>query len=94
MAEPTPAFFNALDQIPAGYSRGEFSGASWGVTVDRSGDGKRIKLYGEALGASDHVSFNLYVAGGTPRLKPCEMPAQKVIDFVLNYEPKPGGETQ
>ena len=94
MAEPTPAFLNALGKLPAGYSRGEFADAPWGVTVDRSGDGKRIKLYGEALGAADHVSFNLYVAGGQPRLKPCEMPAQKVIDFVLGYAPNCGGTSQ
>ena len=84
----------ALATLPTGYSRGDFKSAPWGVSVERSLDGKRIKLYGERLGGSDHVSFNLYHAGGSPRLKPCEMPTRKVIDFVLGYVPKPGGENQ
>ena len=45
-----------------------------------------MKLYGEALGANDHVSFNLYFVGGDPRLKPCEMPKAKVVAFVLGYK--------
>lgn len=55
--------------------------------MERSGDGRRVKLYGEELGGADHVSFNLYVAGGEARLKPCEMPEAKVVAFVLGYEP-------
>ena len=81
------AFLNALATLPAGYSRGSFRGEQWGVTVDRSADGRRVKLYGEALGGNDHVSFNLYRVSGQPRLKPCEMPAAKVISFVLQFEP-------
>lgn len=79
------AFLSALARLPSGYSVGLFEGARWGVTVERSADGRREKLYGEALGGRDHVSFNLYRVGGQPRLKPCEMPAAKVIDFVRGF---------
>ncbi|MEL6567383.1 MAG: hypothetical protein AAFQ22_03120 [Pseudomonadota bacterium] len=81
------AFLSALKALPKGYSTGDYAGASWGVTVERSEDGRRVKLYGEALGGADHVSFNLYVVGGEPRLKPCEMPERKVVAFVLDYTP-------
>ncbi|RIJ21311.1 hypothetical protein D1224_13415 [Henriciella barbarensis] len=80
-------FLTALAKLPTGYSRGSYCGGSWGVTVERSGDGRRAKLYGEALGSDDHVSFNLYCVAGEPRLKPCETPAAKVIDFVFGFEP-------
>lgn len=80
------AFLEALSGLPTGYNRGVFEGERWGVTVERSADGRREKLYGEALGGSDHVSFNLYHAGGRPRLKPCEMPASKVVAFVIGFE--------
>jgi len=80
-------FLKALAALPGGYSRGVFEGAPWGVSVERSPGGKRVKLYGEALGASDHVSFNLYHVGGDARLKPCEMPVQKVMAFVIGYQP-------
>ncbi|MBK74105.1 MAG: hypothetical protein CME85_01265 [Henriciella sp.] len=81
------AFLSALAGLPSGYSRGSYRGGQWGVTVERSSDGRRLKLFGEALGDSDHVSFNLYHVGGRPRLKPCEMPKDKVISFVLGYKP-------
>lgn len=83
-------FFERLSELPSGYVRGTFLGETYGVTVSRSGDGARVKLYGEQLGGSDHVSFNLYRLGdGEARLKPCEMPAEKVIAFVLGFVPDP-----
>lgn len=78
-------FHLAIGAIPNGYSTGQYAGATWAVTVERSRDGRRTKLYGERLGGCDHVSFNLYVVAGEPRLKPCEMPAEKVRAFVLGY---------
>lgn len=83
-----------LNALPTGYGQGVFLGNRWGVTVERSADGKRVKLYGEALGGADHVSFNLYFAGGEARLKPCEMAAAKVVDFVLRFVPDRGGQEQ
>jgi len=87
----TDGFLTALDALPPGYSQGVCDGRRWGVTVARSADGKRVKLYGEELGGTDHVSFNLYFAGGQPRLKPCEMAAAKVVDFVIGFVPDRDG---
>lgn len=85
------AFLTALAGLPTGYSQGDYLGTRWGVTLERSSDGRRVKLYGEELGGNDHVSFNLYWAGGEPRLKPCEMPEEKVVDFVLGFGPEADG---
>jgi hypothetical protein len=50
--------------------------------------GREIKLYAEELGGTDLVRFNLYrLSDDQARLKPCEMPEEKVVDFVLGYEP-------
>ena len=46
--------------------------------------GKLIKLYAEELGDNDFISLNYYADIGDGLLKPCEMPKEKVIDFVLN----------
>jgi len=46
--------------------------------------GKPIKLYAEELGANDFISLNYYSEIGDGLLKPCEMPQEKVIYFVLN----------
>ncbi len=83
-----PEFEHLLAELPDGYMEGRFQGRPWGVTVKRSADGKRIWLYGEELGGTDVVSFNLYVlAGARLALKPCEMSSSKVVDFVLGFKP-------
>ena len=77
----------ALARLPRGYVDGNFGGRPWGVTVKRSQDGKRTWLYGQELGGTDIVSFNLYLLiGSGPMLKPREMSSAKVIEFVLGLE--------
>lgn len=81
-------FEHALAKLAGGYSEGRVQNRPWGVTVKRSADGKRIWLYGEELGGTDVVSFNLYVlSGASLALKPCEMSSSKVVDFVLGFRP-------
>ncbi|MBY3348015.1 hypothetical protein [Rhizobium laguerreae] len=81
-------FEDALAKLPVGYVDGYFGNRSWGVIVKRSEDGKRTWLYGDELGGTDIVSFNLYrLAGTRSLLKPCEMSSTKVIEFVLGFEP-------
>ncbi|TBF45305.1 hypothetical protein ELG87_34940 (plasmid) [Rhizobium leguminosarum] len=81
-------FGDALAKLPEGYVDGHFGNRPWGVTVKRSEDGKRTWLYGEELGGTDIVSFNLYhLAGSGPTLKPCEMSSAKVVEFVLGFVP-------
>ena len=77
----------ALDALPSGYSVVHYKGARWGITVQHLSGGRQTKLFGEDLGGNDYVSFNLYrTTSGKVLLKPCEMPAQKVVDFVLAAE--------
>lgn len=76
--------------LPAGYTVGRFRGRKNGTSVELSADRRRLKLYAQALGGNDVVSFNLYRLGEDGwRLKPCEMPVPKVVDFVLGFEPGP-----
>ena len=90
MSEPSPhsdAFFAALDRLSPGYCEGLYQGARWGVTVTGSPGDPVRKLYGERLAGGGHVSFNLYTTATAPRLKPCEMPTETVIAFVLGFKP-------
>ena len=80
-------FLDALARLPDGHSEGSHAGAPWRATVNRSPDGRRVWLLAEALGGPGLVGFNLYTTATGPQLKPCEMPAQTVIDFVLGYLP-------
>ncbi|MCH4549457.1 hypothetical protein MK632_27515 [Rhizobium changzhiense] len=82
-------FEDALAKLPEGYVDGHLGDRPWGVTIKRSEDGKRTWLYGEELGGTDIVSFNLYrLAGSGSILKPCEMSSAKVIEFILGFEPR------
>lgn len=45
---------------------------------------KLIKLYAQELGGNDFISLNYYATIGDGLLKPCEMPQEKVIEFVLD----------
>lgn len=77
-------FARAYDAIPAGYSEGHYQGRRYGVRKEISDDARRGNLVAEELGGNDYISLNFYrLSGGAHKLKPCEMPKQKVIDFVL-----------
>ena len=45
-------------------------------------NGKLIKVYAEELGNTNFISLNYYPQTASGLLKPCEMPDEKVIDFV------------
>ena len=87
MTDRLDHFLDRLSRIPAGYSEGDFDARRYGVTHRSSADGKRAWLYGEELGGDNRISCNVYRIAGRTILKPCEMPEQKVIDFVLGFTP-------
>jgi len=79
-------FEEALGALPEGYSEGIYEGRRYGVSLRRSDDGRRNSLFARELAGTDVVSFNLYRLGsGNASLKPCEMSAEKVRDFVLGF---------
>jgi hypothetical protein len=83
-------FESALAAIPDGYGEGVYNGLRYGVIVRNSRDGRRTNLLARALAGGDLVSFNLYrPRSGVASLRPCEMPAEKVVAFVLGYVPDP-----
>lgn len=75
-----------LNIINEGYSEGIYNNTKYGITKTTFNSGKSIKLYGEELGGNDFVSLNYYITRSKELLKPCEMPEQKVIDFLKNVK--------
>ncbi len=49
-------------------------------------DRKLVKLFAEELGGNDFISLNYYPTLQNGLLKPCEMPREKVIAFILGME--------
>ncbi|HHD7743946.1 TPA: hypothetical protein ACOWRG_004365 [Enterobacter hormaechei] len=81
-------FDAAFAQLAEGYREGTYEGRRFSLIVRRSGDGRRNSLFTRELDGTDIVSFNLFrVTSDRTLLKPCEMSAEKVVAFVLEFRP-------
>ncbi len=81
------AFVAKFDAMPEGGYGGTFEDKRYRITKTLMATGRSQKLQAEELGGKDYVSFNLYrLADGTALLKPCEMPEEKVMAFVLGVQ--------
>ena len=84
----TQEFLTTFHALPRGLSQGFYEGRKYSVTVKYNANDRSAWLYGEELDGSNHISCNIYfLKNKNTRLKPCEMPARKVIDFVRSFEP-------
>jgi hypothetical protein len=81
------AFAVALRALPTATFTGAYDGRSYVVSKSAFNKGASIKLVAEERGGNDYISLNFYDLKSGPRLKPCEMPSFKVIDFVLKLVP-------
>jgi len=73
-----------IENIPEGYSQGSYRNSTYGITKTTFNNGKSFKIYGDELGGIDFISLNYYITKGKDLLKPCEMPEEKVVDFLKN----------
>lgn len=78
------------------YGQGQESagvvGRRYGVSLHRSNDGRGNSFFAREWAGTDLVSLNLYRLGkGNASLKPSEMPAEKVRDFVARLRLNSGG---
>ena len=70
-----------------GRFRGEANGRYYLVTKSTMAGGASQKLLAEELGGGDYISLNLYRTAKGAQLRPCEMPEEKVMAFVLGLRP-------
>lgn len=81
------AFLLAFDALPLGSFVGKVQGRKYAVSRTDHASGKSRKLVAHELGGTDFISFNLYtLKSGDVLLRPCEMPAVKVIDFTNSLQ--------
>ncbi len=74
-----------VDLVPTGWTVVAYDGRRYGLTrTDRAG-GRAVSLYAEELGGHDVVSTNVYRTAAGDLLKPCEMPAAKVLAFLQGW---------
>lgn len=80
-----------LRRVPAGWTRQSVAGIPWGVSRTEHAHGRSIALHAEQLGGSDIVSANVWLTAGGALLRPCEMPAEKVLGFLRALPEADGG---
>ena len=75
-----------IGAVPEGWTRADVDGRPWGVTrVTRAG-GKMVSLNAERLGDSEQLGANIWITSDGPVLRPCEVPAEKVLHFLRTAE--------
>lgn len=86
-AEPPPDLAVLVERVPPGWTEVAYAGGRWGLSrTDRAG-GASTSLYAERLGGPGVVSANVWRTSGGEVLRPCEMPAREVLDFLRGWEP-------
>ena len=76
-----------VDALPEGWSEVTYAGARYGLIKITHAGGRSSSVYAEQLGGADVVSANVYRTTYGAVLKPCEMPAAKVLDFLSAASP-------
>lgn len=71
-----------LLNVPDGWTAVHIDGTAWGVTMTARAGGRSFSFSAERLGARDRVSANLWITSEGPKLKPCEVSVERVLDFV------------
>ena len=84
----TDAFLSAFFALPLGTFTGRVGDRRYVTTRSNLVGGKSHKLVAQELGGTDYISLNLYLTQASGALlRPCEMPAEKVVSFVLALKP-------
>ena len=77
-----------LARVPLGYSEVRYRGRKYTLSRRDFNEGNSSKVFAEEAGGTDFISFNFYETGNGQHFKPCEMPEEKVLDFLRNFELK------
>ncbi len=75
-----------LARVPEGWTAVYHEGRRYGLSRTTHTDGRSVSLHAEELGGSDVVSANVFRLTGGAELRPCQMPAAKVLAFLEGWE--------
>jgi peptide-methionine (S)-S-oxide reductase len=87
---PDDTLASLTERFPEGWSEATYDGRRYGVTRTVHAEGRSMSVYAEDLGGTHVVSANLYLTRAGQELRPCEMPAGEVLDFLRRAGPLTG----
>ena len=76
-----------VKRVPMGYTQVSYQGRTYGLSATPFNEGLSLKVFAEELGGEDFISFNYYQTQAKNYLKPCEMPEEKVLNFLRHWKP-------
>ena len=85
-----PSLESLVARVPEGWTAVSYAGRRYGLTRTTHTDGRSVSVFAEELGGSDVVSANVFRLSGGAELRPCEMPAAKVLAFLEGWLPLGG----
>lgn len=80
-----------LDRVPAGWTPVVWRGRRYGMRRTDAAGGGAVAVVAEELGGDDLVSTNVYRTRAGDLLRPCEMPAERVLAFLRGWRPVDAG---
>lgn len=87
--EPAESLADLLDRVPEGWTPVSYDGRTYGLSRTMHAGGRSISILARELGGTDLVSANIYSTSKGHQLHACEMPDQKVLDFLEGWLPEP-----
>ncbi|MEM1220151.1 MAG: peptide methionine sulfoxide reductase [Bacteroidota bacterium] len=79
------SLIDLVQRVPLGYTTVQYDGRTYGLQRQNFNNGKSVKVFAQELGGTDFISFNFYQTSQGGQLKPCEMPAPKVLAFLRAF---------
>ena len=74
-----------VDAVPEGWSPVDYRGRRYGLSRTSRAGGRAVSVLAHELGGSDVISANVYRVADGSGLRPCEMPAEKVLGFLRGW---------
>ena len=81
------ATVKAWDALPTGSFDALYRGRRYGVTRTVRAGNRQGWIWAEERGGTDRISGNFYRLRAGARLRPCEMPEEKVAAFIRGARP-------
>ena len=79
-------FYKKVVKIQDGSTNVEYQNKKYILSKQTLQSGKIVKIFADEAGGKDFISFNMYKLKTGWELKPCEMPVDKVVNFMEELE--------
>ncbi|MBA8792630.1 peptide-methionine (S)-S-oxide reductase [Friedmanniella endophytica] len=76
-----------LARVPTGWTAVVWRGRRYGMRRTDAAGGGAVAVVAEELGGDGLVSTNVYRTRAGDLLRPCEMPAERVLAFLREWRP-------